>query len=300
MITTRARVRAIPAIMAAAFGYSHSGTLNGAFAQDASATPGATMPTGYEELNLTIDESGVTGMPASVEANRYLVKVTGPKDSDLDTVGAIFLQGPDDMTAQQIYDSVKDHPQDMPDWYLKAHWNGGATVGPDGTGWTVLDLDAGKWIVTTINGTTLGADFEVTGELPSDLTNPESNVTVELAEMSITVTEGAFAAGDNVLHLHNVGGAIHFLDIGKIPDGTTHDEVAELMNFEMTGTPAANGLTENDMTPVGHVEQMSGQLQQWVPMTLEAGTYFLACWVPDAETGMPHALMGMWDVVTIG
>lgn len=298
-MNTRARVKAIPVAMAAVFGYSQLGFPSQVFAQDSAMATPAAAPTGYDEINLTIEESGVTGMPETLEANRYLVKVTGPKGSGMDSVGAIFLQPPDEMTPQQVYDSAMEHPDDMPDWYLKARWNGGATVGADGTGWTVLDLDAGKWIVTTINGTTLGVEFEVTGELADDLVDPDSNVTVELAEMSITVKEGAFAAGNNVLHVQNIGGAIHFLDIGKIPDGTTHDQVAALMDSMMSGSPEAGGLSENDMTPVGHVEQMSGQLSQWVPMTLEAGTYFLACWVPDAATGMPHALMGMWDVVEV-
>jgi hypothetical protein len=33
---------------------------------------------------------------------------------------------------------------------------------------------------------------------------------------------------------------------------------------------------------------------------LPAGKYFIACFWPDYFTGMPHFLMGMWKLVTIG
>ena len=32
---------------------------------------------------------------------------------------------------------------------------------------------------------------------------------------------------------------------------------------------------------------------------LPAGKYLLACWWPDDQTGMPHAMMGMWKLVTL-
>jgi len=37
----------------------------------------------------------------------------------------------------------------------------------------------------------------------------------------------------------------------------------------------------------------------WIPVTLEAGTYVLLCFVPDIESGMPHAYHGMYQVITV-
>jgi len=38
----------------------------------------------------------------------------------------------------------------------------------------------------------------------------------------------------------------------------------------------------------------------WVPVTLEPGTYIVVCFVPDIESGMPHAFEGMYEVLTVG
>ncbi len=39
---------------------------------------------------------------------------------------------------------------------------------------------------------------------------------------------------------------------------------------------------------------------EWIAVDLEAGTYILACFVADIESGVPHAFFGMVDVVTVG
>lgn len=38
----------------------------------------------------------------------------------------------------------------------------------------------------------------------------------------------------------------------------------------------------------------------WVPITLESGTYGLACFFPDIEDGVEHVYKGMYTVVEVG
>jgi hypothetical protein len=38
----------------------------------------------------------------------------------------------------------------------------------------------------------------------------------------------------------------------------------------------------------------------WVELDLAPGSYLIACYVPDEETGMPHAFTGMAALVTAG
>jgi hypothetical protein len=38
---------------------------------------------------------------------------------------------------------------------------------------------------------------------------------------------------------------------------------------------------------------------QIVAVHLPPGKYLLACFWPDDRTGMPHAMMGMWKLVTL-
>lgn len=99
----------------------------------------------------------------------------------------------------------------------------------------------------------------------------------------------------------NIDARIHFVDIGQLPEGTTKDQVSAFMDSYMTGTPATgdDALSGEDLTTVAYVNDISGGVQMTVPLALDPGTYFLSCWIPDPETMMPHAMMGMWTLVTV-
>jgi len=297
-MNTRARVQAVPALLAASIGLTPVGRL---LAHDGPHGVANLQPEGFEELAIEITEDGVTGIPETVAAGRYLVKVTGPEPGETGPAGAIFLQFPEDVTAEAAYEEVQANPEGFPEWFLRTHFGGGAMITSGTESWTIIDLTPGKWAATTMFGSTLALEFEVTGEMPADLKEPEANVTLDVGEMMIRVSDGAFVAGENVVTVKNIGAQIHFVDIGLVPEGTTEEQVTALMDSFMTGTPAAgdDALAEEDLMPVAYVHEISGGVQQTVPLTLEAGTYFLSCWIPDTETMMPHAMMGMWTLLTI-
>jgi hypothetical protein len=166
--------------------------------------------------------------------------------------------------------------------------------------WAVMDFGPGAWVLSTLFLTTPGVEFEVTGELPTELPDTGANVTLDLLEMVIRVSDGEFVAGENIVRVHNAGAQLHFVDFSKVPDGTTREQVEALINSFMTGTPPAeDGLQESDVVPVAYIAEMSGGAEVTVPVTLDPGTYFLSCWIPDTETQAPHAMMGMWDLITI-
>ncbi len=297
-MNARVRVKAVPALLAASIGFSTVGNL---LAHEGDHGVKNLQPDGFDEINLEITEEGVTGMPASVEAGRYLVKVTGPAPGENGPSGVTFLQPPDGKTPEEIYEDVQASQGEMPAWFLEAHWGGGVTLDSGTENWGVIDFTPGSWIVTTLYGSTLGVAFDATGEFPADVTAPESNATIDLGEMMIRIAEGELVSGENVVTVKNIGAQIHFIDIGMVPDGTTEDQVSALMDSYMTGTPVTgdDALSEEDLTPVSYVNDISGGVQMTVPLTLEPGTYFLSCWIPDPETMMPHAMMGMWTLVTV-
>jgi hypothetical protein len=188
----------------------------------------------------------------------------------------------------------------MPEWYLEAHFGGGAMINHGTESWAVLDLTPGNWVVSTPFASTVPVEFEVTGEMPADVADVEANVTLNVLEMAIEIADGEFVAGDNVLTVHNIGAQLHFVDFSKVPDGTTREDVQGLLDSFMTGTPPAEGgLQETDFMPVAYVADISPEVSETVPVHLEAGTYMMACWVPDLESGAPHAFMGMWDIVVV-
>lgn len=291
-MNTRMRVRAIPVLLASSLGISM-------FGGPAKILAKSLQPTGYDEITLKVEEDGVTGMPESVAAGRYLVKVSGPEPGEMGPSGFIIMQPPDGMTPEDIYESVQAAKDGPPEWYLDAHWGGGFTLAQGTEGWAILDFTPGAWMVTTPFGTTLPVAFEVTGEFPTDVAAPDANVAMDAFEMDFKVTSGAFVAGDNIVTFHNSGTQLHFVDVMKVPDGTTEEQVEGLFNFFMTGTPEPGSLQEADGVPVFTSADMSPDVSQTIPVTMEAGSYLFSCWVPDPTTGMPHAMMGMHELITI-
>jgi len=66
-------------------------------------------------------------------------------------------------------------------------------------------------------------------------------------------------------------------------------------------TPAPDGDLPNpdEFIPVTGMSALSTGKTGWIPVTLEAGTYIILCFIPDIESGMPHAYHGMYQVITV-
>lgn len=297
-MNTRARVKAVPALLAASIGLSSFGTLAEVLAHDGHKAT-KLQPTGHEEINLTIDETGVTGMPESVEAGRYLFNVTGPEMGEMGPSGFVIAQLPEGLTAEQAFEDTQAATEGPPEWFLETHWGGGAALIQGTEAWVVLDLTPGSWHVTTLNGSTLPVPFEVTGEFPADAAAPEANVELDMFEMDFKVLSGEFVAGENIVTVHNSGAQIHFVEVLQVPDGTTEEQVNGLFNSFMTGTPEPDMLNEQDTMPVFYSPEQSSDVSMTYPMNLEAGSYLFVCWIPDPETGMPHAMSGMHELIEI-
>ena len=295
-MNTRTRVKAIPVLLAASLGL---GTIGKAIAHEGHAVA-SLQPTGYDEISLTAEEAGVTGMPESIEAGRYLVKVTGPEmDPEMGPAGVSFGQLPEGITVEQAFEEAQAATDAPPAWYLDTHWGGGVAIAQGTEAWVILDLTPGEWMVSTLFGSTLPVAFEVTGEFPADAAEPEADVVLEMFEMDFRIAEGEFKAGDNIVTLNNTGAQLHFTDVMKVPDGTTEEQVEALFNSFMTGTPDPNGLDESEAIPVAMAPDQSAGVSQTLVFTLEAGTYLLTCWAPDPETGAPHAMLGMHELLVI-
>ena len=65
------------------------------------------------------------------------------------------------------------------------------------------------------------------------------------------------------------------------------------------GQPAW-AMDEAAFEELGYVQVLSAGRTAWVAVDLAAGTYLALCFVPDQESGMLHALMGMVEVFTVG
>ena len=284
---------------------------------------------GYPELDVTVTDAGFEGVPESTAAGRYLLKVTNANSDKTGNVGAVaFLSptpagmsaadfmvllggsggGPAEATPNGGDESAAATPEDggeqsqaLPLVLYQMYFAGGAFALPGQNAEAVIDLKAGEYIVW-------GDDPEVplpplilnvTGDFPSDVQDPEAEITVTLIDFAIMI-EGTPTAGKHLWKIQHEGAQPHFLDLEKGPDTMTKEQVQAVLMADESATPAPGGLDPNTLegTFYSPTQSIGTVTYQWVDLT--DGTYLAACFFPTAGTGVPHAMNGMIDVFTVG
>lgn len=86
----------------------------------------------------------------------------------------------------------------------------------------------------------------------------------------------------------------HEFQIMKIPNGTTRDQFGACI----LGSPSCN-LDFSTVYDAGGNGAHGPGITSWVVLHLEPGTYGVVCFLPDINTAIPHAFMGMYDVFTV-
>lgn len=306
--------------------------IGGVAAQDASPEPAGAFDTlGLPTLDITVTAEGYDGIPATVEAGRYLVTLRVSEDTGEFGGGIGFVQPPAGMSAadfvQQAYGppdesgsagtaspvagSTEASPDTMggpPPFIFDARFAGGAFGDPGETVQIVLDLPPGEWIAwgDDPEATQEPVIFEATGEMPGEMPEPEAAATITMGEYIIEVTDGALRAGPQVVRVDNIGAQPHFLLAAKGPDGMTEAQIGTILDEEMEAQmagaePAYSDLDPNvDITEEGFFTgTQSGGTSQWVLIDVAPGSYVLICFFPDLGDGMPHAYHGMYTVVEV-
>lgn len=305
------------------------GSIAPALAQE--ATPAADGGSGFAELGLpeiavTITETAYEGVPAELAAGRYLLSVTnamepGEGEFGPESAGAGFLQLPDDMTAEDFIAEVgppaaspeaadaaaspmADGEEMMapPPWYYETTLAGGPYAVPGETRSAVVELTAGEWVLwaESPGAPQAPVPVTVTGEAPADQPAVSADVRIEMSEYTFTFPT-PLTAGSYVVELANVGEQPHFIGMGRVPDGTTLDDVMALfaMFEDPMATPAAGGLSFEDIDIVLDTADQSAGVTAWYTAELEPGTYLAVCFIPDPESGIPHAMLGMTQLVEV-
>lgn len=289
-------------------------------------------------LDITVSASGYEGIPDSLEAGRYLVTVTAADDVGDFGGGVAFLQ-PSGMTGDEFItllgemtgppdasgggdaaatpmesgaaDASPAAGGDMggpPPFFYESMMAGGTMAAAGESSRVVLDLTPGSWVAwgDDPSAPQQPLAFEVTGDMPTDLPEPESTATLTMYEYDIEVSEGELTTGSYVVKIENVGQQPHFVGWIQVPDGTTEDQIQEVLDIEtqaaMTGTPPVYGAIDptKDTTDVAFSGTQSNGTSQWIEVKdIQAGTHLLICFFPDMNDGMPHADHGMYSIVEI-
>lgn len=286
----------------------------------------------YPTLDLTVSDTGYDGMPASTAAGRYLLKLTGkntqgpaaagfvsppagmtPKDA-LSQI-TMFAGGPPanaspaaggtppagmSMGATPSAEGNEGGPEIeiLPDWVYQSRMAGGPYVNPGTSTEAVIDLLPGDWFLWGDDPTAPQKPviFTVTGDFPTDVKDPTSDVTATLVDFAITMG-GTLTAGDHSIAIKNIGAEPHFLIVSRIPDGMTKDQLLQAL-MSPSGPPPDLQQAANEPNFQSTAQSIGVTTWQLIPLS-KAGTYAALCFFPTAGTGVPHAMNGMIEVFQV-
>lgn len=265
--------------------------------QDASPEPsgGGLADLGLPEITVTIAADAFTVSESEIAAGRYLVTV---ENNHEEALAAVFQEIPEGATIEEMTALLTDPEVTVPpDWYYTVHSAGGASAQPGASRRFVVDLAEGRYMVHWDNVVPgLSAhELVVTGDMPADLPQVDADMSIEMLEMSFNL-EGALTSGEHILEVTNVGAQPHFAEFMGVPDGTTVQDFVDLMASFAAGpdaTPVETSLSIADISPGFMTGVLSPGVTMWAELSLDPGTYLLVCFVPDPETGAPHAMLGM-------
>jgi hypothetical protein len=215
----------------------------------------------------------------------------------------MIMQLPEGMTLDQAMEQAGANPDAPPAFYYEAVLAGGTgALVPAGqtSATSIIDLTPGEWVVAGGQLSRPPVMMTVTGEMPADLVEPETNATLTMDEMTIELTDGELVAGENLIKVENVGAQPHFIEIMAVPDGTTQGNIEAAIAVEMGGTPEGEPMDFEATIPAAYIGEQSTGITAWAAVSLEPGTYAAMCFVMDPETGMPHAMMGMHQIFVVG
>jgi hypothetical protein len=170
-------------------------------------------------------------------------------------------------------------------------FRGGVEAHPGRPGSYSTVLTAGHYVVLDQNSDGL-AMLTVTGSHVRQVRAPHrGSVTAFTYGFDSTPR---FLPANGWIRLANRADQPHFVEFQRVKPGTTPAMVRKTLAMNPQSRPSW-ALKVNFSTGV-----MSPGTAQVVQVALPPGRYVLMCFWPDDRTGMPHALMGMWKLVTVG
>jgi hypothetical protein len=281
-------------------------------AQDAS--PGAMGPSvlsqaGLPELRLTATADGLQA-PAEVAAGTVLLVLDNQSEN---FVGVSLIKLPEGTSMEEAMMVLGPPPapegspeagaeaspaggeEEMgppPPLFYEMTWGGGVFAPPGVAGEIVVTLTPGDWV--------LAGDPE-SGIMPISMTvTGEAAAAAEVsADATVSLDSFAFelpanlSAGQQVWEVTNIGDQPHEMFVTKTPRRLTLEEVEVLLSLPEDQLPPEGYPNPAEFQDIGGVAPISADITVYFELNLEPGAYVAVCFMPDKESGEPHAMKGM-------
>lgn len=169
-------------------------------------------------------------------------------------------------------------------------WRGGAPAHPQKPGWMTVTLRPGVFYFVDQNSNA-SARVTVVGTVPTRPVAPYNGSITAFTYGFDNSPDALPASG--TLRFYNQADQPHFLEMQRVQDGTTARQVRRVLS---PGSHVQPTFLLKAGTQTGVVSPTFGQTLRY---DLPAGEYLIACFWPDAQSGMPHAYMGMWKLIEL-
>jgi hypothetical protein len=166
---------------------------------------------------------------------------------------------------------------------------GGAETRPNHPGAFSTFLGTGRYVFTDQNGPA-HVFVNVVGTAPAHQALTPRSGSIGMYTYGFGVTPNLPSSG--WVRVFNQSDQPHFVVLQHVKSFVTPRMVRKAL---MSPTPPSWVLRATTTSGV-----LSPNRAQVWHYDLPAGKYLLACFWPDDDTGMPHAFMGMWKLVTLG
>ncbi len=198
-------------------------------------------------------------------------------------------------TAADLGEALKK-PGPFPAW--AAVIGGPNAPAPGGTFDATLDLKEGNYVVLCMvdipdnvphfaKGMVRPMKVVAASGTPAAL--PTADVTIGLSDYAFDV-KGNLTAGKHIIKLENKGPQPHEMEMVKIADGKTLQDVLAWVKDPKGPPPGA---------PIGGVAATAIGTPTFVNVDLTPGKYVMLCFIPDAKDGQRHIAHGMVKEFTV-
>jgi hypothetical protein len=196
---------------------------------------------------------------------------------------------------------------------------GGPNVGPGHQASVAMNLEAGQYLVVCLIPNEEGIPHVALGmwsvlevtEGTADSTAPEAEATINLVEMSFQGLPTEVTAGAHVWEIADIGNQLHEMAVLQLAEGVTFEQAMQSFSepppaaspdASHSASPMASPVVDQTVASptagppfvaIGGTAPMSPGETNYALLELPAGDYIAICFVPDAETGVPHFAMGM-------
>ena len=263
--------------------------------EDATNTPQptATPVPQINEVSMSAFDFGFRG-PDSIPAGMTTLTLVN-EGQDLHHQQLVKL--PEGMTAEGFLTALAEGGPEAPPPPGVVFAGGVSVLGPGGQGSVTLNLAEGAYVVVCfLPGPEGVPHFALGMSTPLTVTAPEAPLAAEPdAEISIDLVEFAFnisatiPSGTQTVRIVNRGDQDHEAFLVRLaPDAIADDFIAFVLS---EGPPP--GL------PLGGIQAIASGAGGFFTADFEPGNYALICFIPDEETGTPHAFLGMVSEFTV-